>query len=98
MVSVKERARWERWFDAVTERMERQKKSLTRVVLLLTEAMAALEEIAAMGDTDDHGYRAAQERAQQALEKIKSPAAAAAVEEAESEQDQEPVQDPRRSK
>lgn len=98
MASIKERAKWERWFDAVTERMERQKNSLTRVVLLLTEAMAALEEIADMDDHGDEYTLAAITRAQEALEKIKSPAAAAAVEGAESEQDQESVQDPRRSK
>jgi hypothetical protein len=98
MASVKERAKWERWFDAVTERMERQKQSLTRVVLLFTEAMAALEEIAADdpdGEIPASDYR---ERAQKALQKIKAPAAAAAVEGAESITAEEPVEDPRRSK
>lgn len=92
MASIKERARWEHWFSKVEERMQRQKDSLSRVVLLLTEAIAALEEVA--DDNTDPEY--ARTRAKEALEKIKSPAAAVAVSEAESIKAEEPVEDPRR--
>lgn len=96
MASKNERARWERWYESVTDRMNRQKKSLDRVVLLLTEAVSALEEVAERDPGDDWLLEDARDRARSALEKIKSPAAAGAVGEAESITTEEPVEDPRR--
>lgn len=94
MASIKEREKWERWYFAVDARMKRQRDALTRIVLLLTESAAALEEIAAMNEYTS--IKEAQERAKQALDRIKEPAAAAAhtVEELDSE---EAVEDPRRN-
>lgn len=100
MASQNERQRWERWYDQVTERMERQKQSLVRLVAINTEAMAALEEIAAMdgsapdGQTTPQEY--AQERAQLALTRIKSSAAPKEVESVESIEEATPIEDPRR--
>lgn len=80
MASVKERARWERWFDQVTDRMARQRKSIERLVLVNTEALAALHEIAQMGEghltTAQLPLTPAIERAQAALDRIEGPSAA----------------------
>jgi hypothetical protein len=94
MPSTNERARWNTWYDNVMARMNRQKASLDRVVLLFTESMAALEEIA----EDAKPGSFAKTRATQALRVIKAPAAASAVETAESVLAEEPVEDPRRNK
>lgn len=66
MASGKERLRWERMFDAQTDRLTRQRESLTRAMALLTEANAALLEIAnseegwpaRLGDPPGHVRRA----------------------------------------
>jgi hypothetical protein len=94
MASRNERARWERWFDQVTERMDRQKKIITRLVGISTEAIAALEEIA--DDEAAEGYIGDRERAKQALTRIKTSAAAPALQEADSYEEETPVEDPRR--
>lgn len=96
MASRNERERWERWFDQVTERMERQKRIITRLVGISTEAMAALEEIAS--EEAPEGYMGDVARAQQALERIKGSAAAPALQEADSYEEETPVADPRRNK
>lgn len=80
MASTKERQRWERWYDEVMARMRRQIDSINRLVLCLTEATAALEEIAAMDGSAPDGQTTpleyAQERARLALGRMKEPAAA----------------------
>ena len=96
MASSKERLRWERWYDDVHARMERQKASLHRLVLINTEAMAALEEIAGVIYIDDGGADAAN-RAQLALDRIKGSAAPAQVESVETIEEATPIEDPRRS-
>lgn len=92
MASSKERLRWERQFDAITRRMDRQRDSLTRLMVLLTEANAALFEIEAVGKEihDDAGeWEAAagraSARAREAIERMAEMAAAvgAAVEESD---------------
>lgn len=52
MASSKERLRWDRMFGAQTTRMNRQRDMLTRAMALLTEANAALLEIANEPDVD----------------------------------------------
>lgn len=96
MASQNERQRWERWFDQVTARMERQKASLVRLVQINTEAMAALEEIAALTYDDGDDLYTANHRAQQALDRIKGSAATEQVESTESIEEATPVEDPRR--
>lgn len=91
MPSKNERARWERWHEQVTERMDRQKDIIARLVGISTEAVAALEEIAA-SDSELHGMRT---RAREALDRIKGSAAAGTVQEAESLESEFPVEDPR---
>lgn len=94
MASTKERARWERWYDAVTARMDQQKRSIDRLVLINTECVAALMEIAAM--TEYASILDAQQRAQEALDRVGAASAAAEAEsKEESEQDQ--IEDPRRN-
>jgi hypothetical protein len=66
MVSGKERLRLSRAFDKQAEAMERQKKAITRMTLMLTEASAALFEIAAHEGALD-GMR---DRAQAALDRM----------------------------
>lgn len=99
MASSKERARWERWYDQVAARMDRQAASITRLVLLLTEASAALEEIAAMEDPvgmeDDNRAPVMRARAREALDRIREPAAATTNSEEESSSEE--IIDPRRS-
>lgn len=100
MPSSKERLRWERWYDQVSARMDRQKASLDRTVLIITETVAALEEIAAGGATvgadGDAAYAWAKERAQACLDQIKDPAAATVRDVRESMESEEPIDDPRR--
>lgn len=97
MPSRNERARWARAWDQMTARMERQKSIIARLVHINTEAMAALEEIAA-GDPSESSLRqavASRRRAQEALDRIKGSAAADTVQEAESVESEFPVEDPR---
>lgn len=100
MASTKERARWERWYDQVTARMGRQKKSIERLVLITTKSVAALEEISGSDDyhTDCDCPTAAGFRkvAADALADIKEPAAATTEDAAQLEADT-PVEDPRRN-
>lgn len=93
MASSKERQRWERWYDQMMSRMKRQADSIQRLVLLLTEATAALEEIAAE-EGGPRDIRAARKRAREALDRVREPAAAVTNSEGESEQ--EDLIDPRR--
>jgi hypothetical protein len=93
MASVKERARWERAFEQISARMQRQRDSIVRLVQINTEAMAALEEIAAGGLSED----SAQDVAQRALDSIKGSAAPAQVESADSIEEATPIEDPRRN-
>lgn len=100
MPSKNERARWSKWHEDVTERMSRMKDSINRLVLITTEAMAALEEIAAMGGyagDDEYAMAPAVNRAQEALDAIKGPAAATIPVAEESRDEQDPT-DPRRNK
>lgn len=92
MASTKERARWERWYDKVMERMERQKRSLSRLVIISTEANAALVQIAE--DPDVKNIKQARAIAAGALERVKE-AAAAEAEERQATDAAEPVPDPR---
>jgi hypothetical protein len=96
MASSKERARWEHWYTQVAARVERQKQSITRLVFITTESIAALEEIAAMTSEDGQTFGDAVERAGQALQRIKEPAAAE-VAEATDLLESEPDTDPRRN-
>lgn len=92
MASSKQRLKWERWYDDVTARMNRQSKSITRLVLITTESQAALEQIA--NDPDIKSVKAARTRAAEALERIKD-LAAAEVEDVEAIKADTPVEDPR---
>lgn len=92
MPSKNERQRWSDAFDAAIERNHKQRESLTRMVLMLTEAAAALHEIAD-GDLVESGMR---QRARRALDAIEEPAAA--TEGSIEELDSQEVPDPRRSK
>lgn len=76
MASQKERARWERWFDEVTARMGQQRRSIERLVLVNTEALAALHEIAHMEPVAEDEQHAAVRRAAEAIERIEEPSAA----------------------
>ncbi len=100
MASIKERERWERWYDAVDDRLNRQRETITRLVLLLTESVAALEEIAAMDGSVPDGQTTplewAQERARLALDRIKEPAAA--TQDSAEELVVEELPDPRRNR
>ena len=93
MPSRNERERWERAWGQMVERMERQKQALTRLVLVNTETVAALEEIVD-GDDGPRTIAQARRRAQEALDRIG--AAAAAAEESVEELEGEEVPDPRR--
>lgn len=95
VASSKERDRWEKWYAKVTDRMQRQSKSLTRLVMLLTEATAALHEIASLDPIDKEGFGKAQMRAKEALERIEEPAAAT-TSHAEELTSEAPPEDPRR--
>ncbi len=101
MASGKERARWERWYDQISDRMERQKVSITRLTLLLTEATAALTEIQAMGadagitGKGGEGTSVASERAESALDYLAEPAAATLRAAGELVEEENP-EDPRR--
>jgi hypothetical protein len=99
MASSKERARWERWYEQVTARMNRQKMSIDRLVLINTECMAALMEIAAMeepvGMEDDNRAPAMRKRAQEALDRVGEAAAATTGKAVESAEVEEPIVDPR---
>jgi hypothetical protein len=76
--------KWERAFDAVLKRMTRQKQAIDRMLLLNMELSAALYEIAEMyPDRDSENGGDASVRAQEALDKMKEPAAAATKAEAE---------------
>lgn len=98
MASRNERARWERWYDSVTKRMETQKDIITRLVALLTEARAALEEIAAYEYADNDDLYTARHRAQESLDRMNASAAAEAVGDVDSYEEATPVEDPRRNK
>lgn len=65
MVSTKERARLARMFDKQQEAINNQRKSITRMNLMLLEAGAALEEIAS---SEMESWVAAQTRARAALD------------------------------
>lgn len=80
MASSKERLRWEKWFSDVTARLERQKKSITRLVAANLEFSAALLEISHMPEYVDNEPNPAVQRAQEALARVAEPAAAAAAE------------------
>lgn len=94
MASQSERLRWEMWHARVTDRMERQKKSITRLVFLLTEGRAALLEIAAMDGRAGGSLPKARKRAQQAIERMD--AAAAEIPQAEALVAEAQPEDPRR--
>lgn len=66
--------RWNKMWEAQTARMERQKESITRMGFMLTEAMAALHQIAAMEPVDNEEGDAyeAQKRAKEALDVIEA--------------------------
>lgn len=91
MASSKERLRWDQMFSAQTKRMERQREALTRAMLLLTEANAALFEIATGDDLEpDQNNETVQylrERAQTAIERMT--AMSVSVEEETRESDQQ---------
>lgn len=74
MVSTKERARLAREFQNAADAMERQKEAITRLTLMITEGMAALYEIAHMGDghltTGQMSLSPAIYRAQAALDRM----------------------------
>ncbi len=90
MVSKNERYRLERMFDKMREHNERQTRSITRLVLANTEAVAALAEIA---DMDEYaGIKDARERAQRALDSI-AVKASAAVDGDQEESEQSPTED-----
>jgi hypothetical protein len=97
MVSSKERIRIERQFDVMQERMNRQKESITRLLLANTEMSAALMEIADMdgsapdGQTTPQEY--AQERARRAIATVSRMAAATIPAEGESTGKQDPTTD-----
>ena len=95
MASKNERQRWSEWFDKVSVRMASQKDSISRLVLITTETTAALYEIAALDPDDKEGYNKARDRAQEALDRVGAPAAAA-VSAAEELRDEENPTDPRR--
>lgn len=76
MASGKTRQKWERAFDAVLTRLDRQKKALDRMLLLNMELSAALYEIAEMEPVPEAEQHAACVRARQALEKCEGMAAA----------------------
>lgn len=99
MASAKERDKWERWFNDVSQRVERQKDSINRLVALLTECVAALAEIEAMPDAETIGdldpIEAAVARAQQALAAVREPAAATSQSASELASSEMP-EDPRR--
>ena len=101
VVSESERYRWERWYEQTNARMQRQSKALTRVVMLLTEATAALHEIAAldgearMEGTASPAAHKAVERAREALARMEESAAATVAHAEELASEPEP-EDPRR--
>lgn len=66
--------RWNKMWEAQTARMERQKESLTRMGFMLTEAIAALTQIAAMEpvDNEEGDPAEAQRRAKEALDIIEA--------------------------
>lgn len=91
MASSKERQRWERQFDAVTARMNRQRDMLSRAMALQIEASAALFEIAEISkeshrihEWEDAAARASA-RAREAIERMAEMSAgiAPAVEESD---------------
>ena len=92
MASTKERQRWDEWYTKVMARIEQQKKSITRLVLINTEALAALAEIV---DTNCDGSQCGV-RAQAALDRIEE--IAAAVRQSVEESDSDPIPDPRSNK
>lgn len=102
MASQNERQRWERAWEQMQARMERQRNSITRLVAINTEAMAALEEIAAIGQESHRvaEWEAAAERASAraglALDRIKGSAAPKQVESVDSIEEATPIEDPRR--
>lgn len=89
MASTKERLRWDRMFSAQAKRMERQREGLTRAMLLLTEANAALFEIANMDDPVDDDmsrvFHTAVERAREAIERMTAMSVSVAEETEESD-------------
>lgn len=96
MASTKERERWERWFDEVAKRVDRQRVAITRLVMLLTEATAALHEIAAIDAGDTDRFDKAVRRAREALKRIEEPAAAATSDAEELVTEEVSAEDPRR--
>lgn len=92
MVSKNERFRLERQFDKMREHNERQTRSITRLVLSNTEAIAALAEIADIPEGDKEGLNKARDRAQAALDSIAVKAAAAADGD-QGESNQDPTED-----
>lgn len=95
MASMKERERWEKWYNQVDAVMKRQKRSIDRMALALIESTAALEEIAALDPVDKEGYNKALMRANEALDRMRLIAAASAQKEEESGSEEEPIIDPR---
>lgn len=101
MASSKERLRWERWYDSVMDRFRRQGQTIERLVFIVMESRAALEEIKAMGDearmegTASKVAARAVERAAVAIERINDPAAATLADAEELVAEGEP-EDPRR--
>jgi hypothetical protein len=96
MVSSKERIRIERQFDAIQQRMDRQKESITRLLLANTEMSAALMEIVDMGERGDPGLlpiAPAVERARSAINSAARMAAATIPAEGESTGKQDPTTD-----
>lgn len=70
MVSTKERIKYARIFDKQTEVLQRQRDALTRMTLMLTEASAALFEIASV---ENQMARIPQKkRAQAALDRMEA--------------------------
>lgn len=70
MVSGKERQRLAMLFDKQQAAVERQKAALTRMTLMLTEASAALFEIADLDQRDKEYPGKAHDRAQAALDRM----------------------------
>lgn len=99
MASIKERARWERWYDQVTARLERQKQALTRMTLMHTEMLAALMEIKAMSeDGESFGRDEITNRTQEALDRVEQMRLAGSGNDAnpaESTEGEDPILDPR---
>lgn len=90
MPSSKERLRWERWYDRLTARMERQKRSITRLVIMNTETTAALARIEQ--DPEVRTIKQARAIAKMAMERVQESATA---EGEDSEDIAEPLPDPR---